>query len=99
MAESNHNALVTITDMDALTQSAADGIVAMTKAAQRMLELDAASLIAVANLLDEICARAQSLTDDINIMAEKHGANWEREHRELSERLWKQHHELHQTGK
>jgi hypothetical protein len=85
-------------DCDALSQCANDAICAMAKAARKLLALDAGALEQVSTLLREIENRAEMLSNDINVEAERHGVNYvDAARRAAREALWSQHHALHGT--
>lgn len=82
-----------LTDADAMNQSATEAIAALADAAQGLLALNAPALIKVKTLLEEIRERANRHQDDINCLAERNGADYVGD-REFSSRIWAEHHKL-----
>lgn len=81
-------------DVDAMNQSVTETIKALAFAAQKLLSLDATTLIAVNTMLQNIYDLADSHENDVNCIAEACGANYIDESGVVS-RLWAEHYKLH----
>ena len=91
-AEPQGNPVKALELVDSMVQDATEAIMAMAKAAQAMLALDAQSLMTVAELLTLIGDRCADVQNCVNYEAETCGANHtDDERRALSGRLYAQH--------
>ena len=79
---SNAGAVASLNNCDALAQYAAESIVALTRATQNMLSMDADALLVAHDLFGQIEKIASDLSDTINSEAGSHGANYTNERRD-----------------
>lgn len=97
-AEPQANPVKVLESVDSMVQDATEAIMAMAKAAQAMLALDAQSLMTVSELLTLIGERCADVQNSVNYEAETCGANHiDEERRAVSGRLFAQHHAMHGT--
>ena len=84
---------------DAAVQSTTHSIISLARAAKGLLALDAASLMTVADLLDQIDEKAHDIQNSVNYDAERCGVNYTDDERDkLSKKLHAQHHALNKPS-